>query len=223
MKYFVSKHHKTRKMKFIILIILVLNQFLVLSQKKYKRSELINLFETGANLLIREKSTNKIVSNGIIEEVENDEKYEIKIEGGYIVYSNLWWISGNKDWYLRDRSEYIKGIKSKRVEFAEKEKNGWVQAFETNYDEKGEENGMYRAWWDYQKVLRGEHKMCAGQSCSQTTKQFYPNGSIAEITELINNGSFSTQKSKTCYDVNGKVINCDLINWSEITKAFFGN
>jgi multisubunit Na+/H+ antiporter MnhC subunit len=86
MKYFVSKHHKTRKMKFIILIILVLNQFLVLSQKKYKRSELINLFETGANLLIREKSTNKIVSNGIIEEVENDEKDEIKDEDQDQVY-----------------------------------------------------------------------------------------------------------------------------------------
>jgi hypothetical protein len=209
-------------MKIIFSIILFINQFIVLSQTKYDKSELVNLLEFDATLLIREKSTNKIVENGIVEFVENDEKSEIKIKGGYIVYYNLWFPSAG-GWYLRDRSEYIKGIQSKRVEFAEKEKNGWVQAFETNYDEKGEENGMYRAWWDYQKVLRGEHKMCAGQYCSQTTKQFYPNGSIAEITEHINNGSFSTQKSKTCYDVNGKVINCDLINWSEITKAFFGN
>ena len=222
MKNFLSKHTNTHKMKIIFSIILFINQFIVLSQTKYDKSELVNLLEFDATLLIREKSTNKIVENGIVEFVENDEKSEIKIKGGYIVYYNLWFPSAG-GWYLRDRSEYIKGIQSKRVEFAEKEKNGWVQAFETNYDEKGEENGMYRAWWDYQKVLRGEHKMCAGQYCSQTTKQFYPNGSIAEITEHINNGSFSTQKSKTCYDVNGKVINCDLINWSEITKAFFGN
>ena len=80
---------------------------------------------------------------------------------------------------------------------------------------------MYRAWWDYQKVLRGEHKMCAGTYCSQTTKQFYPNGSIAEITEYVNLGLIANQESKTCYDVNGKVINCDSINWSEISKKFF--
>ena len=218
-------NHKTKKMKFIFLIILVLNQFLVLSQKKYKRSELINLFETDATLLIKEKLTNKIVVNGIIEEVENDEKDETKIESGYIVYSNLWWISGSKDWYLRDRIEYKKGIQTRRIEFAEPEKNGWVQAFETNYDAKGEENGMYRAWWDYQKVLRYEEKRCAGQTCSQTTKQFYPNGSISEITEYVteyvNNGSLTIQKSQTCYGMDGKVINCDSINWTEISKKFF--
>ena len=214
-------NYKTRKMKLIFLIILVLIQFLALSQKKYKRSELINLFETDATLLIKEKLTNKIVVNGIIEEVENDEKQEIKIESGYVVYWNTWWISGSKDWFLRERSEYKEGIQTRRIEFLEKEKNGMVQAFETNYDAKGEENGMYRVWWNYEKVLRYEHKMCSGTYCSQTAKTYYPNGSIAELTEYVNLGLIAKQESKTCYDVNGKVINCDSINWTEIFKKFF--
>jgi hypothetical protein len=209
-------------MKIIFSIILFINQFIVLSQTKYDKSELVNLLEFDATLLIREKSTNKIVENGIVEFVENDEKSEIKIKGGYIVYYNLWFPSAG-GWYLRDRSEYIKGIQSKRVEFAEKEKNGWVQAFETNYDENGKQNGVYRAWWDYQKVLRCETNYCNGTYCSQTTKEFYPNGGIAVIEEIVNENGLAITKNKTCYDSNGKVINCNSINWTEICKNFFGN
>ena len=149
-------------------------------------------------------------------------KSEIKIKSGYIVYYNLWFPSDG-GWYLRDRSEYNKGIESKRVEFAEKEKNGWIQAFETNFDENGKQNGVYRAWWDYQKVLRGETYYCNGTYCSQTTKEFYPSGGIAVIEEIVNENGLAVIKNKTCYDINGKVINCDSINWTEINKNFFGN
>lgn len=225
MKNFISQLKKTSTTKLIFSLILIINQFIVLSQTKYKKDQLINLYGFDATLLIREKSTNKIVKNGIVEFIENDEKEEIKIESGYIVYWNTSWFSSDAGWYLRDRSEYTKHIRTKRVEFAEPEKNGWVQAFETNYDENGKENGVYRAWWDYQKVLRYEEKRCDGVTCTQTTKQFYPSGEVAVIEEMeqVENTGLSIQKSKTCYDINGKVINCDAINWTEITKKFFGN
>lgn len=224
MKNFISQLKKTSTTKLIFSLILIINQFIILSQTKYKKDQLVNLYGTDATLLIREKSTNKIVKNGIVEFIENDEKEEIKIESGYIVYWNTWF-SNDTGWYLRDRSEYTKRIQTKRVEFAEPGKNGKVQAFETNYDENGKENGVYRAWWDYQKVLHSEIKKCDGVICTQTLKSYYPSGEIYEITEMeqVENTGLSIQKSKTCYDINGKVINCDAINWTEITKKFFGN
>jgi hypothetical protein len=224
MKNFISQLKKTSTTKLIFSLILIINQFIVLSQTKYKKDQLVNLYGTDATLLIREKSTNKIVKNGIVEFIENDEKEEIKIESGYIVYWNTWF-SNDAGWYLRDRSEYSKRIQTKRVEFAEPEKNGWVQAFETNYDENGKENGVYRAWWDYQKVLRSERKMCDGVTCTQTIRSFYPSGEIYEIKEVDQdeNKGFVTIFKQTCFDINGKVINCDAINWTEITKKFFGN
>lgn len=229
MKNSVSKLKKTSKVKFIFSLILIINQFIVLSQTKYNKDELVNLFETDATLLIREKTTNKIVENGIVEFIENDEKSEIKIERGYKVYYNLYfrdnyntWLPSEGGWYLRDRSEYNKGIESKRVEFGEKEKNGWVYAYETYYDENGKIK-VTRGWHDYQKVLAGEIFFCGNTYCSQTSKKFYPSGGIAEIEEIVNENGLAIIKNKTCYDINGKVINCDSINWTEIHKNFFGN